>query len=259
MSVCAVMLVKDEADVIEQTVRHLLYHVDEVIVADNMSTDGTREILEGLPVTLRDDPEVGYYQSMKASMLARRARARGHEWVIAVDADEIWHCGTVDDRIGDWLSEVPPDVGIIEVALFDHVVSSLDLLHGSPFERIGWRRRDDAPLPKVACRLLPGLVIEQGNHGAHYPGPVRRGGWLNIRHFPYRSVEQFVRKVRNGSTAYAATNLPNNVGRHWRDYGNLLNGGGGEEAIREVFETWFYLAEPETAKGVLYDPAPLKP
>ena len=43
---------------------HLLAQgVDKIVVADNRSVDGTREILESLPVTVIDDPEVGYYQS----------------------------------------------------------------------------------------------------------------------------------------------------------------------------------------------------
>ena len=43
-------------------VRHTLGEVDHLLIADNLSTDGTREILaklvdEGLPITLTDDPE----------------------------------------------------------------------------------------------------------------------------------------------------------------------------------------------------------
>lgn len=257
MSTCAVMLVKDEADVIEATVRHLLYHVDEVIVADNLSSDGTREILEALPVTLVTDPEIGYYQSRKVTALAHDARALGHEWVVAVDADEIWHCGPVEQPIADLLASLPPDLAIMRAYLYDHRVSDADPEEGHPFERIGWHTWDPVPLLKVACRLLPGLVIEQGNHGAHYPGPVRDGGYLHVRHFPYRSVEQFVRKVRNGAAAYAASNLPYTTGQHWRDYGALLDGGG-EDTIREVFETWFKLKGHPSYPGMIYDPAPVQ-
>ena len=52
MITAAVTMVRDEADIIETTVRHMLTQVDVVIVADNRSVDGTREILDSLPGAL---------------------------------------------------------------------------------------------------------------------------------------------------------------------------------------------------------------
>ena len=65
-------MVRDEADIIAYTLRHLLEEegVDHLIVADNLSTDDTRSILEGFPrsqVTILDDLEEGYDQSTKMS------------------------------------------------------------------------------------------------------------------------------------------------------------------------------------------------
>ena len=70
MAVVAVTMVKNEADVIETTIRHIAAHVDHVIVADNGSTDGTRELLDELPCEVIDDPDPAYYQSRKMSALA---------------------------------------------------------------------------------------------------------------------------------------------------------------------------------------------
>src|SRR5260221_177566 len=94
MAVIAVGMCRDEADVIAGTLLHLAGEVDEIIVADNNSIDGTREILaeleDSIPLTVFDDPDVGYYQSAKMSHLARIAGERGAEWVLAYDADELW-------------------------------------------------------------------------------------------------------------------------------------------------------------------------
>src|SRR5258706_10050034 len=97
------MLVKDESDVIADTVAHLLSQVDEVIVADNLSTDGTRDLLETMPVTVIDDREVGYYQSAKMTKLARLALSHGHEWVVPCDADEVWY--SLFGRLADVLAD----------------------------------------------------------------------------------------------------------------------------------------------------------
>ena len=174
MTVAAILLVKDEADVIEWTLRHLhRQDVDAAIVADNGSTDGTREILDRLVaetdgwLAVQDDPEVGYWQSAKTTALAHEAHERGFDWVIPCDADEMWVAA--DGRtVGAWLRGVPPDVLLARAALYNYVPTAEDPADSNPFTRIGWRLAEPAPLGKVACRLRPDLTVEAGNHGASY-------------------------------------------------------------------------------------------
>jgi glycosyltransferase involved in cell wall biosynthesis len=265
MSTWAVSMVRDEADIIESTVRRMLRQVDHVLIADNGSTDGTREILDSLPVQVVDDPEQGYYQARKMTALARQARSHGARWVIPFDADEVWL--TYDGgRIADVLAALPETVLACEAPLFDHVATGRDPAWPDSIRRIRWRRAEQAPLRKVAVRAVRGLAIHQGNHGAtfdHTPYPPTVTTALQVRHFPYRSAEQFVRKVRNGAAAYAATDLPEGVGGHWRSYGRIL-AEQGEEALGDVFRKWFWRAEPsepvridgERQAALVFDPCP---
>jgi glycosyltransferase involved in cell wall biosynthesis len=270
--VVAVTMVKDEADIVGYTVRHMATQVDHVLVADNMSTDDTRPILDRLAgvldnVTVIDDPDPAYEQSRKMTDLATRARLQFNaEWVIPFDADEIWYWpfGTVADCVAD----LAPQWLVVNASLYNHFVTALDRDDPDPIVRMGWRDYRPAPLPKVACRWRRDLTIQMGNHGATYRGgatvhPERR---LVVRHYPYRSVEQLVRKVRNGAAAYKLTDHDETVGAHWRQWGRLLDADG-EEAIAELFNVWYFRDAPESLEErggmrealprLLYDPAPI--
>lgn len=254
------MLVKDEEDVIETTIRHLLWHVDEVLVADNMSSDGTTEILNDLfnefpdRVHPRRDDEVGYYQDKKTTALALEALQRGHRWVVPCDADEIWHPGKPDVRIADFLGGLGPDVMTVRAPVFNHLVTKADWAEEeNPVKRIQWRQRHPG-MEKVACRLREDLFIEMGNHScryAGYHGPSSAG--LNVRHFSWRSEDQFLRKIVNGRAAYAATSLHPMYGAGWRAYD-----GSTDDQIRASFHNAFVRGIPDKDVELIYDPAPLK-
>ncbi len=258
--VCAVMLVKDELDIIETTINHLLWHVDEVLVADNMSSDGTTEILDQLRfksggrVIIREDPEVGYYQDRKTTALAMEALARGHRWVLPCDADEIWQHNNPEIAIRDYLAGVGPDVGIMHAPVFNHICTRHDdSYQENPVKRIKWHQRQPG-MKKVVARLRPDLQIDMGNHSARANGrmlPIDPP--LNIRHFSWRSEDQFLRKIVNGRAAYAATNLNPMFGAGWRVYE-----GASDEAIREAFQTHFVIQQPETDHTMIEDRAPLR-
>lgn len=246
MRVAGITMVKNEADIIGATMKNMVRQVDFLLVLDNGSTDGTREILDYYaryaPVTVIDDPEVAYYQSQKMTELAQRALRIGADWVVPFDADEIWY--SPHGRIKNVLESCTDAVA--QAKIFNHL--------GHPDEGLSpWRQREPLPLPKVACRTGPQLTIHQGNHGCDY-GNNRlvhgTEGLLEIRHFPYRSPEQLIRKTRTGAAAYAATDLPEHVGAHWRQH-NLFD----DETLRTVYHL-HYAAGPHRSDLIL-DPAPI--
>ena len=83
-------MVRDEVDIIGPVVAHMLGQVDHVIVADNLSVDGTFDVLEsfGSQITLVADTDPAYRQSEKMTHLAGVAKSMGADWVVPFDADE---------------------------------------------------------------------------------------------------------------------------------------------------------------------------
>ncbi len=261
-SVIAVSMFKDEHDVAPHVVRHLLEElVDVVIVADNASTDGTRDLLEDVRrehpghVLIKDDPDVGFRQSDKMTRLAHEAGDQGATFVIPFDADELW---LAPDHVGTWLRNMDPGIRVVSADLYNHHPTAADPAGDNPFETIVWRMVEPGALAKVAFRYEPGVVVEMGNHAVTFrdgvPGVM--GGGLSIRHFSHRSPEQFRRKVVNGAAAYAATDLPYTYGAHWRSYAQILENGG-EEALLGVFNRWFWHASP-VDEGLIHDPPPFR-
>lgn len=254
MKTTGIAMVKDEADVIEGVLRHMADEVDALIVANNGSTDGTRDILDRLagelPLTVLDDPDPAYHQSAKMSALAARAADAGADWIVPFDADEIWFA--LEDRISVVLAGLDCQVAVAE--LTNHFCTSVDVDDADPFRSMVWRQAEPARLPKVAFRYQPRTVIHQGNHGVTLPyGGVWRTV-LQVRHFPYRSAAQMVRKARNGAAAYRATDLPADQGAHWRQYGEIIDRHG-PEALEAVFQEHFWYLSP-TDSGLVRDPAP---
>jgi Glycosyl transferase family 2 len=269
VSVWGVTMVKDEADVIERTLRHM--HAEGlagVIALDNASADGTRGILDELAGELSgwlrvvDDPEVGYYQSAKMTAAARMAAERGASWIIPFDADEIWTADT-DRSLADTIllaAGEDAELSVQYAHLFDHYPTGYDegdwdADTDDPFTRMQWRRPAPLPLPKVAVRASTLRRIDYGNHAAEVSGGHAGIADLRVHHFPWRSPQQALRKVTNGSRAYKATDLPSTYGLHWRQMGEALDEHG-PDAIRVWFMTGFYYDHPAES-GLVWDPAPM--
>lgn len=249
--VAAVMLVKNEEDVIEYTIRHLLGHVNHIIVADNGSTDRTREILEAYPIAVVDDDVIGYYQAKKTSHLALRAFREGFDWVLPCDADELWYAPE-GRLIRDYLDGVPPDVRAVQGALYNHLPTGEDDPNEpNPFVRIRWRQRQPAPIGKICVRTGVDLQIHQGNHGATFEGHGVTAPGLMLRHFSWRSPKQYLAKIRTGSAAYAATELDPSVGAHWRMFDDA-----DDQAILDHYHRWFHYDDPGVTAALVFDPAP---
>lgn len=101
VNVVAQMLCRNEFDVIEETIGEIFRWVDTLVVLDGHSDDGTRALLfdlvgdyaqrgKTLHVTSEPDPGECFADHLRNRLLELTAPF-APDWVISVDADEIYH------------------------------------------------------------------------------------------------------------------------------------------------------------------------
>lgn len=231
-SVWAVTMVRDELDVLPSVIDHLLEQgVDGIIVADNMSTDGTWEYLQERSALeqrlyVGRDTMFAYRQALKMTRLAELAMRAGADWIVPFDADEYWFAP--QGPLAQWLRGLDADV--IEADWFDMVlVSALPIATDSTF------LMDSTPaeLRKVAFRTLPGAELGIGNHTVKRLGDSSSQR-LSVAHARWRTYAQVLRKVRQGAAAIAATGSTT-YGGHWMQAAALTEA--------EVEEMWRSMLE----------------
>lgn len=216
-SVWAVTMVRDELDVLPAVLDHLLSQgVEGIIVADNMSVDGTWEYLQSRAATeprlhVGRDAMFAYLQARKMTYLSELARRAGADWVVPFDADEFWFAPS--GRLAPWLASIDADWVAADwldmVLLSEGTVdaNSTFLMDASPAE-----------LRKVAFRSIPGVQLTIGNYKVLRAG-VEASPRLKVAHARWRTASQVARKVRQGAEAMDAAGY-DEYGRHWRAAAN---------------------------------------
>jgi hypothetical protein len=223
MRVVGVYLVRNEIDIIELNLRyHLANVLDDAIVVDNGSTDGTLELLARLagelPIVVASEPG-GYLQAELVTRMARQASRAGADWLLPIDADEFW--------IGDGqsmrnvLEATPNDVGALRCEVLNFVQRREELAPtpsslgtavmrvaepASPPERcvelvesgqIGFVEMQYPA--KVVSRAAPAISVANGNHGvAGVPGEARDTSAIVCLHVPLRSRSMLATKIDQG-------------------------------------------------------------
>ena len=241
MKLVMTLLVRDEADIVDaQIAFHLHAGVDFVIATDNLSEDGTTEILEryeraGAPAP--DPREVA--RSAAGRMGDAHGPPRGHGVRGGLGAQLAMPTSSGGREVGRSrrCSRRSPSASASCAAAWRHFPPRPD--DGGFFaERMTVRLRAPAhpgdkrtifhAHQKVAHRARPGVLVELGNHDVRGGRLVPLRGWLPIEvlHFSLRSPEQLELKARGGwrdRTTIHKEDLihAGNIGRldeYWRSF-----------------------------------------
>ncbi|MCB9398800.1 MAG: glycosyltransferase family 2 protein [Acidobacteria bacterium] len=225
------LLVRDEEEILQHNLDyHLSRGVDFIVAMDNLSQDGTADILKfyekkGVLKSIFQASD-DYDQAVWVTEMTHLAiQDYGADWVIHTDADEFW-----------W-----PNSQQSLKAIFDHIDSNIDglivqrhnfllnpdLAQDLPFyDRMTHRQVASTNLlgrplpPKVCHKGISGIKLNQGNHDFSVPGREKHVCFtqeLCIFHFPIRAKSFFAHRIEQGGKAYARNKkLRPEVGITWR-------------------------------------------
>jgi len=285
----AIAMAKDEGDIIYHTMCHLAANgVDGIIVANNLSKDDTahqmqiakQEIAKKYPdveVILLEDNILAYTQSQKMSDLGKLARERGANWVIPFDVDEIWYSpnSTLKKAFQD-LDDQGYDV--YRSLYTNHSITELDPEGQSPFHSMVYKWN----LPtnhKSAFRFRPTdrfVSISNGNHLINYNGVGFNAGakvamddyghdkivfgpqTVQIRHFQWRSLDHFMRKILNAYQSCRALGPGADLynGAAWEQHFNIYEKDG-IDGLKEFFYKNIFVSQANGLGSLIHDPAPI--
>jgi hypothetical protein len=222
------LLVRDEIDIVAANIDyHLARGVDFIIATDNLSTDGTREVLESYRAKgvlhLILESEDNYAQHRWVTRMARLAHTDFRaDWVINNDADEFWWPQTAPD-LKQALQALPEHAAAASAGRNNFVprpqttgadfVGTMIVRETRSLNALG-----EALPPKACHRARADIEVAQGNHAVSVAGtPIEAiPAPLEILHFPLRTYSRFANKIALGGAAYERNPGLAGQGGTWR-------------------------------------------
>jgi glycosyltransferase involved in cell wall biosynthesis len=246
MRIAAILGVKDEAELLPHCIGQLrAIGVDRIEAIDAGSSDGSLEWLQarhaagelGLHRFSDQDPDAQGWNDFNVAL----ARDSGADWVLFLDADEVWLPAGGDLRA--CLARAPADVLIVpryNVPLGEHGLLTADgaaprSAHGTALiaepvpdfrarltggDPMPWIR--GVPVPKPVARRHAIGRMHDGGHDVDPPPGVAatraRADDIVIAHLPFTTLARFARKVANIRGVFEVHDayLGEHLAWHWR-------------------------------------------
>lgn len=232
--IAMLMLVRNEIDIIEQNIDfHLRMGIEQFVVTDNGSVDGTRDVLSDLKrrlgnsMIIIDDAEPAFHQAARVDRMIRLAKREFRpRWIISADADEFW-C----PLSGRYDSELNGQKNIL--ACYWHNFLPRPGISWQQFTDIGEMPGYRGDSSKLFC-LAQGLKgMYAGNHESRsIPRIKARSENIRVYHYPVRSYQQFERKAVQGHHAKLKASWGRDAAWHWDEYYEAWEAG----RLQQVYE-----------------------
>ncbi|MBO7234744.1 MAG: glycosyltransferase family 2 protein [Paludibacteraceae bacterium] len=223
----SLLLVKNEADIIRESLLAAAEWSDKVIVMDNGSEDGTWEIVQQLALTNpRIVPFMQYKGAFHIGLRAKAFKAFRHEmsskdwWCVRLDADEFFR-----DNPREFLAKLPKRYSVVKKQSTDYVLTHEDV-------EAGFLTGDFAKDRDFIVHYLPEKRKERRfmRHRSclfwhaswRYPHPMgcTAPQCISVDHYQYRSPQQMQGRfsTRQQAKHDGCGSFLHENGTDWTDY-----------------------------------------
>lgn len=187
-------MVKNEVDIVRAWVKYhaSLVGLQNLVVLDNNSTDGTREALVHLNVTTRNAPDY----RRKGEYMTALAREAPNELVIPMDIDEFLvlyekETNSISCNVLSVLTSLPA-LPVYKMNYID--AKNLAEYSTAPIQATHGRYNNYGGVAKSFFHTSK--FTGQIDHGNHFPTPYYMPTPLCLVHYHYRNRNQYFEKVR---------------------------------------------------------------
>jgi len=210
VSAISITMVKNEQDIVEPFLRTNRPYLDAMILMDNGSTDGTREIamncareLGGIFVV--DSPDINYAQEDHVTAAVRYVQSAFFaDHLVFLDCDEFLTAKSPEAFRAALAAEPPGTVTLHAWRTF--LPDPVGTVSSEPLDAIRFVRRSELPpYKKVIWHLSGGfsasMHVEKGAHGVTHGKeslPAADRDDFPLVHVPVRSADQIVAKALIG-------------------------------------------------------------
>ena len=104
MKLVGTLRIKDQIHTIDNCLSKLSTLVDEIVVLDNGSTDGTLEAYKRYPKIIKILETQGFDEGRDKIMLHEEAKRRNPDWIIWIDADEVFEHHFTREVVNKYMS-----------------------------------------------------------------------------------------------------------------------------------------------------------
>lgn len=192
MKISAVIITYNEEKNIGRCLESLHGMVDEILVVDSFSTDGTRGICESFGVRFVENPFEGHIQQKNFAM-----NLASNDWVLSLDADE-----ALTPELRHEISSISTEE--LEMAF---AVRRLTSFCGQWIKHCGW-------YPDKKIRLWNRNNGEWGGQNPHDKVLLKNNGRIRVLngdmlHYSFYSIEQHVQTIQKFSSIAAQSAFDN--------------------------------------------------
>lgn len=121
MKLVAMLRVKDAKDTIRECLSKLSELVDEIVIVDNGSTDGTLKIYQQFPKIVKIAKTKGFHEGRDKQLLIKYAKERNPDWILWIDQDEIFEEIASRKILEKYMNN--PKINLVQFRLFHFWIS----------------------------------------------------------------------------------------------------------------------------------------